>query len=775
MTLSAFTLSGSSRLRRFQDSRLWLWSVVLLSFLVCLMVTWLHVQQKAALSEALANLDNMRQARIDLTKGFLHVTLADTPGSPFGQTEGVALLRQSITSFAYSFQDLEKADPQMMEAFQRSVNAFEESLARWQVNGKGKMEEVVNLRIAFHQLERQADALDLAISRHLARLSHRLDLLFSFALAGATAVLAIICGVVFRASRKKDELEVATLKSEYRFRQAMEAVSEGLWDRDVATDRLYFNPAFWRMLDYDPEVMAGTSEAWSALLHPDDREQALACNQACVEGPQDDFETEFRLKTRDGSWKWILSRGRVVSRDDKGRALRIMGTHVDITARKRYEERLTHMATHDELTGLANRALLLDRTERAIQVARRSGRLVAVLLLDLDRFKVINDSIGHAFGDKVLCSIARRLESMVKEADTVARLGGDEFVLLLTDIERPEDVGQLATTVLENLTAPFTIDGREVILTASIGISLSPRDSEEGPTLLRDADIAMYRAKKNDRNTFAFYSQEMNRQIIKALELEGELRQALEHREFCLYYQPKVDLKSGQVVGCEALIRWHHPERGLVSPADFIPLAEETGLIVPLGLWVLMEACRQARDWHQEGFESLNVAVNLSARQFHRGDLAKVLEDVLRDMDLSPHLLELELTESMVMEAPEAAKRTMLALKDLGVSLSLDDFGTGYSSLNYLRRFPVDCLKIDRSFIRDVIADPGGASMVASIIDIAHNLGLSTVAEGVETEEQLAFLRGCGCDVMQGYLFSPPVPAAQFTTLLQEGRRLKAV
>ena len=775
MTLPSLDLCGSVRFRRFRDSRLWLGSVVLLSLLVCMMVTWLHVQQKAALNQSLANLDYMRQARIDLAKGFLHVSLADMPESPFGQTEGIALLRQSITSLNHSVHDLKNADPQIVHEFEQSVAAFEESLARWQGGGRGRADSAIHLRIAFHQLERQADAVDLAISRHLTRLSHRLDLHFSAALGGAVVLLVVICGVVFCASRKKDELEVATLRSEYRFSQAMEAVSEGLWDRDVETDRLYFSPAFWSMLGYDPEAMEGTSEAWAALLHPDDRERALALNQACVDGRQDDFETEFRLKTRDGSWKWILSRGRVVSRDDRGRALRIMGTHVDITTRKRYEERLTHMATHDELTGLANRALLLDRLERALLTASSSGGLVAVLLLDLDRFKVINDSIGHAFGDKVLFSIARRLESLVKKGDTIARLGGDEFVLLLTEMARPEEVSQLAAEVLENLTAPFTIDGREVILTASIGISLSPGDSLDGPTLIRDADIAMYRAKKNDRNTYAFYSKEMNQQITRALEMESALRQALDRHEFLLHYQPKVDLASGRIVGCEALVRWHHPERGLVSPADFIPLAEETGLIIPLGLWVLMEACRQARVWQQQGFDRFSVAVNLSARQFHRGDLEKVLEEVLRDIQLPPDLLELELTESMVMQAPETAKRTMLALKDLGVSLSLDDFGTGYSSLNYLRRFPVDCLKIDRSFIRDVVTDPAGASMVASIIDIAHNLGLSTVAEGVETEEQLAFLRGCGCDVLQGYLFSPPLPASQFAALLQEGRRLVAV
>ncbi|MBE0599198.1 MAG: EAL domain-containing protein, partial [Desulfuromonadales bacterium] len=312
----------------------------------------------------------------------------------------------------------------------------------------------------------------------------------------------------------------------------------------------------------------------------------------------------------------------------------------------------------------------------------------------------------------------------------------------------------------------------EITVTASLGVSLYPKDSGDGTTLIRDADMAMYRAKRDDSNNFAFYSPEMNQRILATLELEGALRQALEREEFCLHYQPKVDLASGLVLGCEALVRWHHPQRGMVSPADFIPLAEETGLIVPLGTWVLKEACRQAKAWQDQGMPELCVAVNLSARQFRKGDLPQIVREVLHSTGLDPRLLDLELTESMVMDNPTEAAQTMQHLKNLGVSLSLDDFGTGYSSLNYLRHFPVDSLKIDRSFIRDVATDPSGASVVTSIIAIAHNLGLTAVAEGVETREQLAFLAGCGCDIFQGYLFSKPLPAEEFTTLLGERRRL---
>jgi diguanylate cyclase (GGDEF)-like protein/PAS domain S-box-containing protein len=460
--------------------------------------------------------------------------------------------------------------------------------------------------------------------------------------------------------------------------------------------------------------------------------------------------------------------------DDRGAPLGNIGVIRDITERKSYEEQLEHLATHDELTGLANRTLLLDRLDQSLHYARRSRRIVAVLLLDLDRFKVINDSLGHAFGDKLLSAVGQRLRQVVREADTVARLGGDEFVILLAEVAQVEDVGLVAAKILRLLAEPHRLGDREITVTASLGISLYPRDSDDGPTLIRNADMAMYRAKREEIDTFAFYSPEMNQRVIDALELEGALRRALERQEFCLHYQPKVDLASGRIVGCEALVRWRHPRRGMVSPAEFIPLAEETGLIVPLGTWALKEACRQAKAWQVEGLPlpNLSVAVNLSARQFRKGNLPRLVKEILGEANLDPRLLELELTESMLMDDPVGAARIMRALKELGVGLSLDDFGTGYSSLNYLRRFPVDSLKIDRSFISDVASDLSAAAVATSIVAIAHSLGLHAIAEGVETREQLDFLRSCGCDSFQGYYFSRPLPAEAFAELLTEGRRL---
>jgi len=441
----------------------------------------------------------------------------------------------------------------------------------------------------------------------------------------------------------------------------------------------------------------------------------------------------------------------------------------DIADRKAYEEQLRHLATHDELTGLANRVLLLDRLEQAIHYAQRSRRLVAVLLLDLDRFKVLNDSLGHSVGDELLAGTAQRLRAVVREMDSVARLGGDEFAILLGELAEENDAGPVARKVLEQLSRPYQLGDREITVTASLGISLYPRDGGDGETLLRNADVAMYRAKE-EGGCFRFFAPEMNLRIMETLEMEADLRRALERGELCLYYQPKVALATGRISGAEALLRWRHPERGMVAPGTFIPLAEETGLILPIGEWVIGEVCAQLRRWRDEGVPVVPVAANLSARQFRREDLADSVRRFLQERDLEPELLEMELTESMIMRDPQAAAATMRQFKDLGVSLALDDFGTGYSSLNYLRRFPVDSLKIDRSFIGDAADDPSAAAVVTSIVAIAHSLGLQAVAEGVETRRQLDFLRQCGCDSFQGFYFSRPLPAGEFASLVRQGR-----
>jgi diguanylate cyclase (GGDEF)-like protein/PAS domain S-box-containing protein len=447
----------------------------------------------------------------------------------------------------------------------------------------------------------------------------------------------------------------------------------------------------------------------------------------------------------------------------------------DISEHKAYEMRLQFQATHDALTGLPNRNLVEDRIGNAITLMRRTEQRLAVLFLDLDRFKFINDSFGHLVGDALLKAVAGRLQGVVRESDTVARLGGDEFVMMLSGITRMEDVQGVVQKVIAAFAPPFQVEGHEFHVTASIGVSVYPDDGETSEMLLRNADAAMYRAKDQGRDSFQIYTQEMGVQAQERIVLEHALHGALERQEFQLHYQPKVDLASGRVHGMEALIRWNHPELGVIPPDRFIPLAEETGMIIQMGEWVLETACAQIKAWHADGHADLSVAVNLSARQFRQQNLPELVRRVLLETGLAASHLELELTESLLMQDCEDVIEALRELKAIGVTLSLDDFGTGYSSLSYLKRFPIDTVKIDKTFIRDITSSVDSASLTKAIIAMAQSLNMKTVAEGVETNGQLAFLSANSCDGIQGYYFSRPLPSGDITALLREGKHLPAI
>ncbi|MBI5848715.1 MAG: EAL domain-containing protein [Nitrospirae bacterium] len=459
-------------------------------------------------------------------------------------------------------------------------------------------------------------------------------------------------------------------------------------------------------------------------------------------------------------------------RDDTNAVSHYVAIAADISAIKKTEERLEHLAHHDSLTNLPNRILFSDRLTQAVALARRNKKMLAVMLLDLDRFKEVNDTLGHRLGDQLLVDVSRRLRYSIREADTISRLGGDEFAVILSDITDIEKAAQVAQHFMQAVSEPFEIEGHKIYITTSIGITIYPADSDEMEPLLKNADTAMYYAKSMGKNNFQFFTSEMNRRIIEKLFIESKLRHALELGEFQLYFQPQIETETETTVGMEALLRWVNPELGDMPPSRFIPIAEDTGLIIPIGEWVIREACRQAKAWQDDGVPTLNLSINLSARQFHKQTIVETISSIISETGFDPRHLELEITESVIMQDVDDNIRTLRRLKDLGLRLSIDDFGTGYSSLNYLKRFPIDVLKIDQSFVRDISSGPDNSSVVSAIIALAHSLNLKVIAEGVETAEQLAFLKERGCNEVQGFYFSKPIPGHQVKDLFRKGQKI---
>ncbi len=459
-------------------------------------------------------------------------------------------------------------------------------------------------------------------------------------------------------------------------------------------------------------------------------------------------------------------------KNSDGRITNYMAVYTDISNKKKAEETIKFMSTYDLLTGLPNRNLFRDRLKQSLLQMKRQGQMLAVLFLDLDRVKLINDTLGHNVGDLLLKAVGERLVYCLREGDTVARLGGDEFMVLLPGIDHVSDVSKLTEKILEALRPSFRIRGHDLYITASIGISISPFDGVDADTLSKNADTAMYRAKKHGRNNYQVFTPSMTEEVCEQLELGNNLRKALDNKEFVLHYQPQLSIKTGEMIGMEALVRWNHPEMGMIPPKKFIEWAEDSGFIIPLGEWVLREACAQNRAWQHMGLPRLRVAVNLSANQFKDEEFVHIVEKTLEDTSLAPDCLDLELTESVVMDNVGRSLRAPHDLKAMGIKFSIDDFGTGYSSLSYLKHFPVHTLKMDQSFVRDLSFDPNDAAIATAVIALGHSLNVTVLAEGVETEQQLEVLRQLHCDKMQGYLFSRPLDATAFENLLRSQKDL---
>jgi diguanylate cyclase (GGDEF)-like protein/PAS domain S-box-containing protein len=522
-----------------------------------------------------------------------------------------------------------------------------------------------------------------------------------------------------------------------------------------------------------PATSAPTMESLLSRVHADDRDALARAAEACARGGAP-LHADYRVVLPDGGERVLHSQARLLL-DSDGRAAAIEGTVQDVTERKRAEEQIRFLAYHDSLTGLGNRLLFKERLAMAVAAARRNEWQAGILFLDLDHFKRINDTLGHSVGDALLQGVADRLVASVRESDVVARddmpsaisrLGGDEFTILLEGIHEVQDLAKVARRILESLSRPFRLSGHEVVITGSIGITAWPEDGDDVEVLLRNADTAMYHAKEQGRNNYQFYAQSMNAVALQRLILEGKLRRALEHDEFEVHYQPKVSLATGAITGLEALLRWRDPELGMVLPAEFIPIAEETGLIAPISDWVARAVCRQLAGWQERGMRLVPIAVNLSAHQFRNGDLVSQIETLLCESAVPAHLLEMEITESTLMRDEPRVAAALAALRARGLRISIDDFGTGYSSLAYLRRLPVDTLKIDRSFVSHIASNSDDAALTAAIVSMAQALRLRVVAEGVETTAQRDLLRAMGCDEMQGYLVSAAVPAAEIEVLL---------
>jgi diguanylate cyclase (GGDEF)-like protein/PAS domain S-box-containing protein len=535
----------------------------------------------------------------------------------------------------------------------------------------------------------------------------------------------------------------------------------------------YVNPAFEKITGYPPSEVIGRNSEF--LLGTDVDQPAMKEIRMALRERREGHAV-LRNYRKDGTLFWNELYIAPV-RNDQGEITHCVEVMNDVTDAKSYEEQLAHQANFDTLTGLANRNLLQDRLRQAIAQAKREDGTVAAVFLDLDHFKLVNDTLGHTVGDEMLQEVAARLKGCVRESDTVARPGGDEFVLLLLQRKGEaaaleSDITTLMDKLLNDVSEPLMLGERKVRPSCSIGVSLYPQDGEDADTLLKNAEAAMYRAKELGRNRFQFFTADVHERIRSRMELESSLRLALEREEFELHYQPQVSLKDGTITGVEALVRWRHPERGLIPPAQFIGFAEETGLIIPLGAWVLQEACAQNKAWQDAGLPPMPISVNMSAKQCEQEDVARVVREALERSGLDPKYLELEITESISMANPEQSVPLMERLKAIGVTLSIDDFGTGFSNLSYLRRFPVDRLKIDLSFVREITTDPGSLAISEAIITMSHSLNMQVVAEGVETQGQLELLGARHCDSIQGFFFSPPVSGVELATLLREDRRL---
>ena len=741
------------------------WQAIAGSVIVCVMLTLQHVHQDSRSRQADRVLLDVVRANGDVQKGVMHLALGERDTLAWDQAQGLVLLRQGLTGYRHAvamdgiaqygegvLSDVDQL-AQRLEALERTYRA------------RNALRVDTALRSAAYDLVEQSAAIAVRMRGELNKAKLRLHRQFQLTLALSVAMLASICGGLIYAKLRRDEAVRALRVSEERWRLALEAAGDGVWDWDIAAGAVHLSPNWRAMLGYEREEVSASVEEWRARIHPDDRDAALAAVDDARTGRSPNYRHEYRMRTRDDQWKWVLSRGMVFERDARGNAVRMLGTIADLSALKEAQATVARQASCDMLTGLPNRRVFREQLDLEIRRATDGREKLAVLYIDLDHFQEVNDALGHHAGDQLLVQAARRLQACIRGGDILSRQGGDEFIMLLPlqgDASRVQDV---AERILLAFDQPFELSPESVYVSASIGIALCPDDSRDPDELLTNADQALYAAKQAGRRRYHFFATSMQAQAAVRLKLTKELRTALQEGQFHLAYQPIVDLRSGCVLKAEALVRWTHPEQGGISPAQFIPVAERSGLIVPLGNWIFETAAAQVKRWRQAYEPQFQVSLNKSPVQFRArsiGTEAASLLDVLEREGLPGRSVIVEITEGLLLDASPEVQARLRQFHGAEVNIALDDFGTGFSSLSYLQKFDIDFIKIDQAFVRHLRRGTRDLALCKAMITMAHALGIQVVAEGVETEEQALLLREAGCDFGQGYLWSPPVPAAEF-------------